>query len=247
MFSRVAKSAALTSARRGIHTLVFVEDHSIITGNEKRLALAEKALSNIAKKVNADSSTVIKLNSGYFRPNEVTEYAKGAFDVQASVDLKGNKGASGLWGNIARVIKSREETEVNAVVVTNAADDASKHPLNGKYGMEALVSQLGEAKPGLRYTFYTVGLDVTREEERDSIRNACNWTGGNAVFLDCDGADADGTTICSAEAKAFFAEVSVTDAKKRQETVKAAKASFQENKHPRSPLFELTHITPTSA
>ena len=241
---RLSKNAVVRGSR-AIHQLVFVEDHSIITRNESRSENLRQALDKMAPKLNADTSTLVKLNSGYYRPNEEVEFKKGAFDAEVAVDLKGNHGPSGVWSNIARVVKARDDTEVSIVAVTNGADDASKFPMRGEYGLENMVKLLGERNPGLRFTFNTVGLDITRENERKSIRDACNWTGGDALFIDCDGADDDGTVITSADATQFFDTFNIKDAKKANEAVKAAKARFTANHSHTSALTTANHTAPT--
>ena len=215
----------------------------MITGNETRLSNLKQALEAMKPKLDCDSSTLIKLNSGYYRPNKITEFAAGEFDVDAASDLDGNKGSSGLWGNIHKVIKDRGDESVNVVILTNAADDCSRG-CSGITGSELMMKKISETgASGLRHSTSIVGLDVTRSIERESIARACLWSGGRSVFLDCDASDDDGVCVTSTEAKDFFTAFNVTDVKKLNAAAAASQKQF-ETVGTNSVLEEIKHITP---
>eukprot|EP01060_Flectonema_neradi_P023708 TRINITY_DN31_c14_g1_i1.p1 TRINITY_DN31_c14_g1~~TRINITY_DN31_c14_g1_i1.p1 ORF type:complete len:264 (+),score=64.27 TRINITY_DN31_c14_g1_i1:58-792(+) len=241
---QMMKPALTKMGARNIHHMVFVEDHTVITGNEKRLGNLRQALEAIKPKLDKDTSTLVKLNSGYYRPNKVTEFAAGEFNVDTACDLDGNKGSSGLWGNIHKVIKERGEEDVNIVILTNGADDCSRG-CSGITGSELMMKKISETgASGLRHTTSIIGLDVTRSVERESISRACLWSGGKAVFLDCDASDDDGVCVSSAEAKDFFASFNVTDSKKLNAAAAASQKHFEAQSN--GSVLEIIKHTPPS-
>ncbi|KAJ9468681.1 hypothetical protein DIPPA_16342 [Diplonema papillatum] len=126
-------ASTLRAAARGIHSMVFIEDHSIITGNKYRVDNLRQVLQKVEGKLKEDTCTVVKLNSGYYKPNEVIDFEKNKFDVEEAVDLKGNHGPSGIWGNISRVMKERRDGDISMLVLTNAAEDCFRNAFVQEY------------------------------------------------------------------------------------------------------------------
>eukprot|EP01063_Lacrimia_lanifica_P015467 TRINITY_DN22221_c0_g1_i1.p1 TRINITY_DN22221_c0_g1~~TRINITY_DN22221_c0_g1_i1.p1 ORF type:complete len:249 (+),score=138.45 TRINITY_DN22221_c0_g1_i1:54-800(+) len=216
--------------RRALHHFVFVEDHKIVTGNRHRVHNLTEAFKAMESTLKKDGVTLVKLNSGYFRPNNTTYYAKGEFDAAAAADLNGNEGPSGQWSNINRKLKKEvlegNHKEIRMVLVTNGGDKASPYPFNNRRGSEELVKAIAANNPSLKYTTWFIGLDVTRPQERSSFETASSWTGGRALLLDCDGKDDDGTSLGSKEATEYFAAFNETNAAKNKANIADQKKKF---------------------
>eukprot|EP01059_Diplonema_ambulator_P015557 TRINITY_DN26714_c0_g1_i1.p1 TRINITY_DN26714_c0_g1~~TRINITY_DN26714_c0_g1_i1.p1 ORF type:complete len:255 (+),score=72.57 TRINITY_DN26714_c0_g1_i1:72-767(+) len=192
----------LNQARK-IHHVLFIEDHTIVTRNHHRMDAVEAAVKKLEPMLKADTCNVVLLNAGYFRENKVFTFGKGEFDAAKVVDLEGNKGSCGVWGNIGRHLRHHEcDGNAHVVMITNGGDTCSK--LNGDKGIQKMFVDLIQRRPDFKFTASCIGLDIIRPQERRAISTACTWTGGSTLFLDCDGKDEDGTTLTSAEADEFF-------------------------------------------
>eukprot|EP01064_Diplonema_japonicum_P039269 TRINITY_DN97_c5_g1_i1.p1 TRINITY_DN97_c5_g1~~TRINITY_DN97_c5_g1_i1.p1 ORF type:complete len:232 (+),score=36.23 TRINITY_DN97_c5_g1_i1:66-761(+) len=211
----------LASQARKLHHVVFVEDHTIMTRNANRMVALEETMRKLEDRLKQDTCNVVMLNSGYFRENKIYKFGKGEFDAERVCDLDGNKGASGVWGNIGRHLRKYEDGECYVLMVTNGADECSRH--SGVHGMQKMLAEVSMRKPTLKFLASCVGLDVIRSKERASITEGCAWSGAPNLFLNCDGKDADGTDLSSDEAMRFFSMMAAPSSSSISSVKKSAK------------------------
>eukprot|EP01062_Namystynia_karyoxenos_P056937 TRINITY_DN47872_c0_g1_i1.p2 TRINITY_DN47872_c0_g1~~TRINITY_DN47872_c0_g1_i1.p2 ORF type:complete len:229 (+),score=69.11 TRINITY_DN47872_c0_g1_i1:80-766(+) len=215
--ARAAGRSPLGAARRTVYTVLCVEDHAVMTSSARRAQAVRDVIARLAPTVAADAFTAAKLTPGYMKPCPAQSAGKGEFDAAQAADLEGRPGSAPIWSSVRQVLREHPSVPDDArlIVVTNGADNASRLPLRGKRGCAELLrslrsgERLGDGPGPAQGTprsgaLWVVGLDVLGHEERQVMSKAAAESGGAALLLDTTGAEANGTSLDSAEAGAFF-------------------------------------------